>query len=320
MRWIILLCVPVFCDCVKSQNVNLVPNSGFEEYFNCPLDQAEVGDDVPSWNDNGLLFGTADYFNVCGPVNPNWPWISYPPFGIPTNACGFQQAHTGNAYAGIITFPFLDPNVREYVVANLLHPMTTRTKYIVSFYVSLADSFRFSTSKLGALLTKEPPLYTTNLCDYIPQIQNNNTTNQLTDKSLWVLVCDTFEAGGGENYITIGNFFNKDSSDIAIVDSSDNYKFFAYYYIDDVSVIELDTSTGINESSFIHFQVFPNPAQNSITINNKASVSVSIYSLSGSLMLTQAIKKEEPIDIGQLPNGLYFVAVGNRREKLVVCR
>jgi hypothetical protein len=201
MKRFTVIFVLIFCGFVKSQNVNLVPNPGFEEYFNCPLDQAEVGDNVPSWNDNGLLFGTADYYNVCGSVNPNWPWVSYPPFGVPANSCGFQQTHTGNAYVGIITFPALDPNVREYIVARLLHPMTSRTKYIVSFYVSLADSFRFSTSKLGALLTKDPPLYSTNLFDYVPQVQNISTMNPLVDKSLWTLVQDTFEAeGGGELY------------------------------------------------------------------------------------------------------------------------
>ncbi len=68
----------------------------------------------------------------------------------------------------------------------------------------------------------------------------------MTDKSLWVLVCDTFEAGGGDSYLTIGNFFNQDSSDIDLIDSSDNYKLFAYYFIEEVSVIELDTTTFIS--------------------------------------------------------------------------
>ncbi len=309
---------------IHGQN-NLVPNPSFEEHTVCPTNQNGgtyiIQIKLSGWNDSSY-FGTPDYYNICSEPDSSQPWIDFPSYGVPKNSGGHQFPNSGNAYTGISSYYPPQNNWMEYLVSKLSSPLITRNKYIVSFHCSLADTCRYATSKLGVLISKDLPVYNnSNLREYSPQILNNSEQNPLTDKTGWTLVQDTFEAIGGERYLIIGNFFDAEHSDtISLTGADPNYFWSSYYYIDDVSVIELDTTIGINENELITFKIFPNPAQNSITINNKASVSVSIYSLSGSLLLTQAIKKEEPIDIGQLPNGVYFVAVGNRREKLVVCR
>jgi hypothetical protein len=84
--------------------------------------------------------------------------------------------------------------------------------------------------------------------------------------------------------------------------------------------VEVDTTLSINENEFYHFQIYPNPAQNTISIKNKKPVSVSIYSLSGALLFSKSIRKDEEIDISGLSNGVYMVAVENKRQRLVVCR
>lgn len=323
MRWLAIISfLFIFSDTIKSQNTNLVLNPSFENFIVCPTNENGgfyfINIHLPDWNDS--IYGTPDYFNTCSPLDPSMPWLTYPVYGVPRNGGGFQEPKNGNAYSGILTYYPPQPQSQEYLVSEFSSPLKIRTTYEISFYCNLANNALYSTSKLGILISDNLPLFSDNLQFKVPQIINDSENNPLTDTVGWTFVHDTFEALGGEKYLVIGNFNNAANSDTAINCIGSFCRPGAYYYIDDVSVIELDTSTGIKESSLMHFQIYPNPAQNSITINNKASASVSIYSLSGVLLFTQAIKKEEPIDIGQLPNGVYFVAVENRREKLVVCK
>ncbi|MBX7183114.1 MAG: T9SS type A sorting domain-containing protein [Bacteroidia bacterium] len=299
---------------------NLLQNHGFEEYITCPTNNSEgyfAFPKLPYWNDTSF-FGSPDYFNSCSISEDEW-W-PFPVFGVPKCYHGFQYAKEGNAFAGIITYKSFEPNIREYLISRFISPLVNRKKYLVSFYVSPADTFKYATSRLAALITDGLPMFTTNLYNSIPQIVNNSMENPLTNLESWTLVQDTFEAGGGENYIIIGNFFDTENSDTSTINSGSNYQSFSYYFIDDVSVIELDTSIGIYEKELDHFQFYPNPAQNTIAFKNKAPVSISIYSLSGAHLLSKNIRKDEEIDIRTLSNGVYIVAIGNKRERLVVCR
>jgi hypothetical protein len=300
---------------ISSGQDNLVPNGGFEEFNNCPISSAWVVQDVPYWNDNNLNYGTPDYFNACDSTKI---------YGVPYNCVGFQFAKQGVAYVNINCFNFSSPNTpREYLFCKLKSPLYQRAKYLISFWVSPVDNRQFAVNRLGALLTVFPPVYTQTegLFNYNPQIVNNGILNPLGDTALWTLVSDTFQSMiGGEEFISIGNFFKDEESDTFSIGDGIHFVSVASYYIDDVSVIELDSTTGITEKEFSNLTIYPNPAQNTIAFKNKAPVSVSIYSLSGALLLSKSIQKDEEIDISALANGVYSVAIGNKREKLVVCR
>jgi hypothetical protein len=82
--------------------------------------------------------------------------------------------------------------------------------------------------------------------NYTPQVQNP-VTNPLTDKNNWMLVQDTMMASGNEQYMTIGNFMDDTQSGVTFVGGGAGWNS-AYYYIDDVSVIDLGP-TGIKENS-----------------------------------------------------------------------
>jgi hypothetical protein len=327
MRWLAIINpLLVFCNLTKSQNTNLVSNPSFEEHIYCPNNEDMLSQNALGWNDS-LLFGngnTPDYINICGPINPDWPWLGYPPFGMPKNLFGFQLAKDGQAYAHIGVFNKASTNnYREYLITELNRSLKIREKIKVCFWVSPADSRQYAVNRLGAFLSVNPPIYsqTDGLFNYTPQIVNNGSINPLGDTSIWVLVCDTFQSPvGGEKYITLGNFFKDAESDTFSIGDGINFYSVASYYIDDVSVFELDTTTGITENEFTNLTTYPNPAQNTIALKNKAPVSVSIYSLSGAHLLSKNIRKDEEIDISTLSNGVYSVAIGNKRERLVVCR
>lgn len=73
----------------------------------------------------------------------------------------------------------------------------------------------------------------------------------------------------------------------------------------------VNIGTGINEtkaSESDEFIVYPNPVSDGFRLNtSEKNVRISIYDLSGSLLLTKQISGDEYIDISTLPQGMYMV-------------
>jgi hypothetical protein len=124
----------------------------------------------------------------------------------------------------------------------------------------------------------------------------------LTDTLNWMIVQDTFIAVGNETYLTIGNF-DPDST-CGIVSSTSE----AYYYIDNISVIDIAT-IGIEQvKEKVKIDVYPNPAIDKLYIETKEEdvKEIKLYDVLGKEQLSTT-KKE--IDISSLSNGVYFITV-----------
>ena len=63
----------------------------------------------------------------------------------------------------------------------------------------------------------------------------------ITDTLNWIKVSGIYIAQGGEKYITIGNFFDNAHTYEDTLNAQSQY-IEAYYYIDDVSVLEINSS------------------------------------------------------------------------------
>ena len=205
-----------FHDFVTGQN--LVPNPSFEEYLNCPYEFNAVPYTAAPWI--SPLGGSADYYNAC--MNPG-------PYGVPTNAQGYQEAHTGVAYSALATYA---PGIiwaKEFIQVALLEPLVAGDCYIVSYYVNLADA-SCGSDKLGAYLSVDPPPAWMGV---IPQVPFQG--GYLSDTTDWVHIYDFYTAVGGEQYITLGNFYIDDDTNGD--PTCTNTPPFSYYFIDDVAVI-----------------------------------------------------------------------------------
>ncbi len=125
---LLILCL-FFCQFSLGQN--LVPNPSFEDTLQCPNGGGEI-DYAIGWSSYGH---TPDYFNSCDTGFEN----------IPSNYAGFQYAHFGNGYAGLICYYTPVSNLREYIGIQLSQPLNVGQTYFASFYVSMAfkHSVRF---------------------------------------------------------------------------------------------------------------------------------------------------------------------------------
>lgn len=244
IRWCFLGFLLGISTLVKAQDtarVNLVFNGSFEDYRYCPrrVDAVGILVNVEGWYQPTR--GSADYFNVCGSKE----------CGVPINKLGQQMPHDGNGYCGI----YCSKNdYREYLQTRLRRKLHKGDSVRTTFYVSLSEESTGAVATIGSLFTKESINDTVRsillskeyetLSDgisqvvatvYNPQVVNPVTV-PLVDTKGWQCISDVYVAEGGEQYVTIGNFFPQELSGFTEPDSLTKLLPGAYYYLDDVTV------------------------------------------------------------------------------------
>ncbi len=215
-------------------------NPSFEEYYSCPVTndlnngQLELAKGwwKPTW-------GTSDYFNQCndGIVD------------VPNNFWGYQEAYHGDGYVGIVPAEWYSLTNEyfsfEYVQTKLEQTLKPCTRYHFEMKVSLANYSKYSFTKLGALFTKN--ILSINKVEAIVQKpQFINSSGILNDTLNWMTVGGDFTVNGGEKYLCIGFFFNSVINDTLFFQETTAFPDFGYgyYFIDSVSVVELDIIEG----------------------------------------------------------------------------
>ncbi len=224
--------------------LNLVPNGSFEEYDTCPTTYTTPSNPqiqlCKHWY--APTEGTSDYLNTC--ADP----LSYP--SVPANLMGYQYPYDGNGYVGILALyadsQVINNNYREYVQTKLTSNLIPNQEYYLEFYVCRGEKNGFAIDRIGALFTTYPisrndaqPIIAT------PQIENVRH-HIITDTVNWTKISGTFIATGGECYLTIGNFHDRDDCDVFWRDPNNRpwewvSEDYAWYYIDGITFKLVDS-------------------------------------------------------------------------------
>lgn len=260
------------CQIITAQT-NLVVNPSFENYTNCPTTAGQINYAINWFQPNfatTIPGGSTDYFNSCS-VSPL--------FSIPNNQGGYQNPLSGYAYAAIATFSTTS-DYREYIENKLKEPLKKGKKYCVTFYSNLANLSKYGSNNIGAYFSPDSLIYA-NLSfapiGLVPQIiQTPNLIN--VDTINWQKISGELIAQGGEEYVTIGNFYY----DITTANTNTGGIFDgAYYYIDDVSVICCDCDPSIpnvftpnNDGINDLFEISNLPASTTTQIYNRWGIEV----------------------------------------------
>ncbi|MDB5285024.1 MAG: domain containing protein [Bacteroidota bacterium] len=239
---LLLIVALLFSASAFSQN--LVPNNGFDTYTACPSGSSQTTL-TPPWFNPVNQTGTPDYMNACFAGQQ----------GVPTNFYGYQVPVSPGGYYGMITY-YGSQEVREYITAPLTQPLVAGQTYYVGFYVSLSDNFKYATDHFGAYLSVAAPTWNgtfTAMSTFTPQI-DHGSGSPITDMVNWTLISGNYTAAGGEQYITLGNFYKDVSTQAPIVNAGSSLPW-AYYYVDEAFVIPLslkiigDTTLCLGQSS-----------------------------------------------------------------------
>jgi hypothetical protein len=292
----------MFFTCRVCEAQNLVPNGDFEQYSGCPIAGNGLDSTLFWFNPTiGMFAGSPDYFNQCstGAV-----------VGIPNNFCGFQPAHSGNAYAGIVLWVSPSTNFREYIEVPLLSSLVANACYHLEMYINLSNVCKNTTDAIGIYFSNIAISGINNSLPlpFTPQI--NNQTGFITDTLNWTLVSGNYTATGGENYLLIGNFKDDSNTDTLLVNNNGGPV--TYVYIDDVT---LSLCTGIDEQSKNQaITIYPNPVFDklNITVNTKESSEIILYDMASRKLLQQKFMNSVSLNTKQVAKGLYLYEVRNK--------
>jgi len=202
---------------------NLVQNSSFEEYYQCPYSSGQLPFSKFWWG------RSTEYYNGCG-INNN---------SVPSNWSGFQFAKTGNAYAGFLLYShiFANPSNNTYIesIKNILKDSLIKNKrYCIDYYVSLSE-YTFNPlatiiyDSIGAMFSINQVMdsITPVICDTCAKFTKSVIA---LDTLNWLRISGSVLAKGGEKYLTIGKFNT--------MNWLPNISCEFYVYIDEVSVCE----------------------------------------------------------------------------------
>ena len=252
---IILLCGGGFAF---TSAQNLVPDSSFEDVSNhyCGIvsSAAQFNSIFNNWNtgseadaDMYSLLVDTTCFNHCTNPSPSGP--------IPPK--GSQAPLTGDVYAGIFLYTINGLEQRDYIQTALSTALVPGNTYEVSAWVSLADFSEFASSDFDFLFTTNP-VYLPNrfVLNMTPQVENSAVLASTTD---WMQVKDTFTADSAYTHLTLGNFNGDLATSLSPNPGSGGGpgQYGAYYFVEDVSVVQVATPLNTREALVVAKPILP---------------------------------------------------------------
>jgi hypothetical protein len=222
-------------------------------------------------------------------------------------------------------------NKREIIEGKLTKPLIADHHYQFSIYVQLFDKIPWNdvgkiagSNSFSAVFTNSVIAYT-DLPNYTPQVQINT---MVTDTLNWVLLQDTFMANGGEQYISIGNLKPDSLTQFQLVKTINaSLPEISYYFMDDVSLIDLDDTTSGTEqiaNSIRQITIYPNPAKESIVISSMSLVNtIEVTDLLGqkqNIIVERLTTNDLQLTTNNLPSGIYFIKVADLKGDVSVVK
>ncbi len=230
MKTILFIALMLMFNNILFSQTNLVPNSNFQEVTKKVKEEGMINMATP-WVSPTLA--PADLY-----VSDTKSSL----IGVPENAYGEEKPMEGDNYAGFLAYSYKNKEPRSYLQVKLTEPLKEGVEYCVTINVSLADLSKYACNHLGVFLSKNAvSANNTDIMLFEPQIVSRKLT--VYEKQFyWVPICSTYKAEGDEEYITIGNFTPDEKLTLTKVKRPRGFTspqtYDAYYYIDNVSVIE----------------------------------------------------------------------------------
>jgi OmpA-OmpF porin, OOP family len=239
--YILLLTVLYF----NSWAQNYFSNHSFEEFFILPrgfvLIEEKNTEIIPRW----FFLATPDYFHTLS---------KYKDVQIPKNFAGVQKPKHGRAYCGLILRADPEkyklrnvPDAKHYSehLQNILDkPLEKDQMYCCKVHLSLSDYSGLAVDGFGVYFSEELIIFEdkSDVLKYKPQIENLES-NILSDTKKWMEYTGIFKAQGNEKYATFGNFKSLDKTNYIRLNpkKKDKMNLFAYYYIDNISLVPIET-------------------------------------------------------------------------------
>ncbi|MFN8714711.1 MAG: OmpA family protein [Bacteroidota bacterium] len=208
----------------SAQNLNLIPNPGFEEYVHLPDGEYFGKQCLKTWTVPIGGSGRGDYYHENGVRG-------YRPSG---NSYGVQRAYDGIAMTAICNYT----GFKEYLQVKLIAPLVRDSVYVFTIHISCADNVLQNDflNDFGVVFSDAAvPVYDGNkLLDKEPDLWWHNASGY-NDRDNWTTLTKTYKAKGTEQVLLFGSFLWKEKQ-AGILHGDLTGITNAHYYIDGVAL------------------------------------------------------------------------------------
>ncbi len=222
---------------------NLVPNPGFEDTIHGPIGSINgiLGTCVKDWYSPNTNPGDGAWYYYFGPNLP-----------MPT---GLEYIYLPNSGIGMIKIGIVEsfnPIRREYTQCQLIDSMRSNETYYVSYFVKRYNLPSMCLSNGTSLFFSDTAIIRINSNSF-QNIQNYGqgffdlsasvTSFQeeiISDTNKWTKIEAVYQAQGGEQFITLGNFNTNQNTKFTCPNSNITTPTSAYLY-DDITVMHIDS-------------------------------------------------------------------------------
>lgn len=221
-----LLLFCAVCELASAQN--LVPNGSFEKFTSCPgtFTQSPVQFTITGWMPG---VNVPDHFHYCSRGDA----------GVPYNWAGVSEAYEGDGYAGLYLWTE-DKDYREFLQCKLTQPLLKDSTYYIEFHYKLSSYSSYSIDRIGLNFSALPDKGN-QTHEQIPALQIVHDSAFTRATGMWEAARFEYKAKGTETYLTLGNFFDNETTKCYRLQSrSISEPMLAkasYYYIDHVIVV-----------------------------------------------------------------------------------
>lgn len=225
---------------------NLVPNPGFELFYDCPSGLRQLNK-TKKWFAGNT--GTPEYFRTdCKFANGN--------------------PYSGRGFVGLILFGGYS-DVIEYVGVELTDTLKSGNYYCGSFYIRADDSYMYI-DQIGMLITEEKEYVDMWAPIYKSTQILSNYNEPIVPELGWLKVSGEFKANGKMRFLTIGNFTEPDRhvKSINEFSTSGGLGWNSYYFIDDVSIIEIEANQTCADVQIHENRIVNRPSLDTVELAN----------------------------------------------------
>lgn len=323
MKWIRTSITCLLCSgTVFGQTI--IVNGGFEQYDCLPNDFTQI-ECATGWSNPVSQSCNTSQGDVC--ATPDYYHISGMGYGqLPNTNAARIFPYEGNAVAGLIAWNAL--GVREYLTYSLDIEIIPAVRYLVQFHTSNGVTNEQSTFGAGwgidgfglALSTIKPvqPDFDT------LSIRALFTIDSILFSSTWMKHSFQFTSDSSYRYLTIGNFNSNTATSAQEIVMTNAIGNTAYYFIDDVSIVRLDTVNSVYEWEDAVRTFSQTDEKISIGFDERIRKSTALlYDMAGRRVgNAQGNGRSLSLSISHLPKGIYALQlqtdVGMVSRKVVI--
>lgn len=206
---------------------NLILNPSFEEYWTCPDDWEQIERCKYVYNPCEAAPSSSDYFNNCDFMSY---WEQFPRSGDGMVGFGALYNEINHYYN------------KEYVQLQFSETIGCSKTYLFTGYFNSSDYNHYIFKNIGFYFSENE--IDTN--DYLYKLytpQYTDVSTLVDDTINWVKISFVFQADKEYRYLTIGHFLN-DSIDsyIEVNPNAIASSYSSYFYVDDVSLVEIEAN------------------------------------------------------------------------------